>query len=104
MGEVETHDSRTQEQNEKFHAMVRDISRQVKWADEWLDEEQWKRLILGAAYGQLVVPNPFGEGLVVVNRCVSRKLNKPTMSELIEQMYAFGAERGVIWSEHEPGC
>jgi hypothetical protein len=42
-----------------MHAMIRDIAQQVKWAGEWLDEKTWKLLLLGAAYGQRFVPNPF---------------------------------------------
>lgn len=90
---------RTGEQNEKFHAMVRDLSKQVKWHGLGLDEEQWKRLLLGGSQGQIVVPNPFGDGLVVINKTTSSKMKKTPMSELIEQMYAFGAEHEVIWSE-----
>ena len=95
-------ETRSLEQNDKFHAMCRDLAKQVQWAGQWLDEEQWKRLVLGAAHGQLVVPNPFGGDLVVVNKTTSRKLKKPSMAELIEQMYAFGAEQGVKWTDERP--
>lgn len=60
-------DRRTLEQNKRFHAMVRDIAQQVEWAGEKMDEEDWKRLLLASAYGQKVVPNPFGGNFVVVN-------------------------------------
>ncbi|EJD4921212.1 recombination protein NinB, partial [Escherichia coli] len=33
-------------QNAKFHAMVADISRQVKWCGRWLKPEQWKVLLI----------------------------------------------------------
>ena len=79
--------------------MLRDLSKQVQWAGLWWDEEDWKRLVLGAAHGQHVVPNPFGEGLVVVNRKRSSELDTPTMAEMIEQLYALGAEHGVTWSD-----
>ena len=93
---------RTTEQNSKLHPILRDLSEQVQWAGQWLTEEQWKRLVLGAAHGQLVLPDPFNEGgLVVVNKTTSSRLPKPEMSDLIDQLYAFGNERSVKWSEHE---
>jgi hypothetical protein len=94
---------RTGEQNKKFHAMVRDIAAQVEWAGEMMDEEDWKRLLLAAQYGQKVVPNPLNpQGtFIVINNRRSRGLVKPEMAELIGEIEAFGAERGVQWSEDE---
>jgi len=89
------------EQKKRFHAMIRDISKQVEWAGEMMDEHEWKLLILAGAYGQDVVPNPLGEGFIVRNKCRVRSLPKPDMSELIEQLFAFGADKGVEWSDPE---
>lgn len=66
--------------------------------------EDWKRLFLGAAYGQRIVPNPFGGAFVVLNNQRSSWLEKSgevSMSNLITQMLAFGNERGVNWSDPE---
>ena len=94
---------RSLEQNGKFHAMLRDVSRQVKWADLWWDEHDWKVLILGAKYGQVVGPNPFGHGLLIMNKMRSSKLKKsgdePNMTDLISELQAFGDEHGVKWSD-----
>jgi hypothetical protein len=87
------------EQKKKFHAQIRDIARQVEWAGEMMDEEDWKRLILAGAYGQDVVPSPFGNGFVVRNKRRTRDLEMPTMADLITQIDAFGAERNVVWSD-----
>lgn len=92
---------RTSEQNRKFHAQLRDISRQVKWDGEMHDEAWWKFLVLGAAYGQHFVRNPFGEGFVCANKRRSRDLELPTMGDLITQLDAFGAEKNVQWSDPE---
>ena len=89
----------TPEQNKRFHAMVRDISRQVKWAGETLDEEDWKRLILAGTYGQKVVPNPMGDGFIVMNKRRSTGLPVENTSELIEQLFAFGFEHKVTWTD-----
>lgn len=89
------------EQKKRFHAMVRDISAQLEWAGEKLDEEDWKRLILAGAYGQKVVPNPFRPGFVVMNSERVRSMKMPRMTDLITMMLAFGNERGVQWTDPE---
>jgi len=97
-------DRRTLEQNKRFHAMVRDIAQQVEWAGEKMDEEDWKRLLLASAYGQKVVPNPFGGNFVVVNIKRSSELPQSgdvSMASLITQILAFGNERGVRWTDPE---
>lgn len=92
---------RTAEQNKKLHAMIRDVSEQMKWAGEWRDEEWWKRLILGAAHGQDVVPNPFDEQAppVVVNKRRSSGLVVPETADLITQLQILGDDNGVKWRE-----
>lgn len=89
------------EQKKRFHAMVRDIARQLEWAGERMDEEDWKRLILASAYGQEVVPSIFGNGFVVRNKARVRDMPKPNMADLITQMFVFGNERGVHWTDPE---
>lgn len=100
-GEVLTR--RSLPQNARLHAMLTDISEQVQWAGQWLDLEGWKRLTLGAFYGQLCLPNPFDENAppVVVNKRRSSKLAKSgdeSMADYLTQLQAFGDERGVQWS------
>ena len=89
------------EQNRRFHAMVRDISKQVKWAGEMLDEEDWKRLILAGAYGQKVVPNPIRDGFIVMNNRRSTGLPVETTSDLISELLSFGFEHDVVWTDPE---
>lgn len=89
------------EQRKKFHAMLRDISKQVQWAGLWWSEEDWKKLVLGAQFGQTVGPNPFGHGLLILNKRSSSSLKKPEYSDLIAELQAFGDENGVKWSEPE---
>jgi hypothetical protein len=79
--------------------MVRDISKQVKWAGEYLDEEDWKRLILAGAYGQKVVPNPIREGFIVMNNRRSSGLPITDTSDLITQLLVFGFDHQVVWTD-----
>lgn len=90
------------EQKKRFHAMVRDITRHIPvWCEIPMDEEDWKRLVLAGAYGQKVVPSPFGNGFVIMNNKRVKGMEKPNMTDLITQMLAFGNERGVEWTDPE---
>ena len=93
--------TRTADQNARFHAMVRDISRQLTWAGMKWGEEDWKRILLAAKFEQKVVPSPFGHGFIVVNNRRSRELSLEQMTELIGETEAFGVENGVEWSHDE---
>ncbi len=90
---------RSTSQNRKFHAMVRDIADQVKWAGDYMDAEDWKRLFLAAKWQQKVVPNPLDPhgAFVVVNTRRSRGLTVPEMAEFILEIQIFGDEQGVKW-------
>lgn len=93
---------RTADHNARFHRMVRDIAKQVQWAGEFLGEEDWKRLLLAAKFGQKVVPNPLtGLGFVVMNERRSRSLTNAEMEEMLGELEAFGALHEVDWSEDD---
>lgn len=84
----------------KARAMTRDISKQVQFLEQWLTPDEWWVLVFGCLHGQHVVTNPFtGQGVVVVNNKRTKDLNVTTGAELITQLYAFGNERGVKWSD-----
>lgn len=100
--QAKANEIRDADHNARFHAMVRDIAKQVPWAGEKLGEEDWKRLLLAAKFGQKVVPNPLtGIGFVVMNERRSRSLTNAEMEELLGELEAFGAERDVDWSEDD---
>lgn len=90
----------------KLHAMIRDISKQVLWAGERMDEHEWKLIIFAGAYGQDVTPNPMrgfpgAPDFIIRNRRRTRDLTVTKASDLITQLYAFGAEHGVEWTDPE---
>lgn len=92
---------RSSDHNARFHRMCRDFARQMKWnGKEWTDED-WKRLFLGAKFGQPVVPNPFGHGIVLMNAKRSSELSNAEMEELIGEMQALGDENGIDWTDDE---
>jgi hypothetical protein len=94
-------ETRSYAQNRKFHAVVRDIAKQVKWAGQWMDEEDWKRLLLAAKYEQEVIPSPLGHGFIVRNKRRSRALTIAEMNDFLSEIIAFGDEQGVKWADEQ---
>lgn len=93
---------RSQEQNAKFHAMCRDVSKQLLFDGDKYDEETWKRIFLAAKFGQKIMKNPFtGHGVIVVNEKRSRHLTAEQFAELIGEIEAFGADHGIEWTDDE---
>jgi hypothetical protein len=88
---------RTLDQNSKLWPMLTDISKQVCWHGHWLTKEEWKDVMTAGLTQQKVVPGIEG-GFVVLGRSTSR-MKKAVFCELVELIYAFGAEQGVQWSE-----
>jgi hypothetical protein len=89
---------RTTEQNAKLHAMCRDLQRQCTWAGRKWSEEDWKRILLGAKFGQSFVPSPFGHLVVMVNNRRSSHLDIEKFSEFLMEIQAFGDSEGVKWT------
>lgn len=89
--------TRTLDQNARLWATLRDISEQVVWYGQKMDSESWKHVFTAALKKQQTVPGIDG-GFVVLGQSTS-KMKVGEMRDLIELMNAFGAERGVNWSE-----
>lgn len=86
--------TRTLEQSARFHAAVREVSRQVVWHGQKWPEETWKIMFVATLFKQQVLPSLDGDGTLVVNAKTSR-LTISEMSDLTDLVYAFGAEHGV---------
>lgn len=91
--------TRTTAQNSRLWAMLADISEQVEWHGQRLGSEDWKHVFTAALKRQRVVPGLDG-GFVVLGSATSR-MTIGEMSELIDLMTAFGAERGVRFADQE---
>ena len=89
--------TRSLEQNAKMWAMLADVAAQVEWHGQQLTSENWKDIFTAALKRQAVVPGIDG-GFVVLGTS-TRRMTKGEMSELVELMYAFGAEHGVVWTD-----
>jgi hypothetical protein len=92
--------TRTLDQNAKLWPMLEDVSRQVEWYGQHLTKEEWKDVFSAALKKQKAVPGIDG-GFVVCGQSTS-KMSKAEFSDLVELIYAFGAQHGVAWSEASP--
>lgn len=90
---------RTDIQSRRMWAMLGDISRQVEHFGLKYEPEAWKVIALAALGKEVrVAPSLHGNGLVPLG-ISTRRLTKGEMSDLIESLFAFGAEKGVVWSD-----
>jgi len=92
-------EKRSDAQNRRLWAMLRDISEQVNWHGNTLTDEEWKDVFTAALKRQRVVPGLDG-GFVVCGQRTS-KMTKAEMSELQELMEVFGAQQGVKFKAQE---
>jgi len=90
--------TRTLDQNAALWASLNDVAAQVVWHGRKLDAESWKHIFGAGLKAQDVVPNIDGTGFVVLGVSTS-KMTKGEMSDLLDLIHAFGAERGVKWSD-----
>ena len=91
---------RTLDQNAKLHAMIGDLVKQrPEHFGAAMDADAWKGVLL-FAIGKRVrfLPSLDGDQVVSIAPRTS-KLNVSDFSDMIEQLYAKGAEWGIVWSE-----
>lgn len=97
-------------QEEKYHAMIGDIARQCKFMDQRRDLDDWKRLLVDAFakvmrdagtpihHDGRVLPSLDFERVVQLG-IQTKDFYVAEAAQFIEYLYAFGADRGVVWSE-----
>ena len=95
-------DRRNTEQNRKAHAMLGDISKQLKHYGQSYSVEVWKRLTMAAwlreeGENPLLIPSLNGAGVDMIFER-SSKLSLKRMASYIEWLYAYGAENNINWS------
>lgn len=88
---------RTLDQNARLWPMLQDVAKQVDWHDQKLTKEDWKEVFTASLRQQRAVPGIDG-GFVILGTS-TRRMTIREMSDLIELIYAFGAEHDVEWSE-----
>jgi hypothetical protein len=91
---------RNLDQNARMWAMLSDVAQQVEWYGTRLTAEDWKHVFTASLRKLEVVPNLDGTGFVALGMSTSR-MSVREMRDLIELMFAFGAEREVEWTDPE---
>lgn len=97
-------------QEEKYHAMCGDIAKQCTFMNEKRDLDDWKRLLVDAFakvmreagtpihHDGRVLPSLDFERVVQLG-IQTKDFYVSEAGQFIEYLYAFGAERGVVWTE-----
>jgi hypothetical protein len=97
-------------QEEKYHAMISDIARQVEHIGRKWDADDMKRLLIDEFADEMrasgsplhhdgrVIPSFDGRRIVQLG-VQSRGFYVKEAAAFIEFLYAFGSARDVIWSE-----
>ena len=93
-------ESKTRDQEEKYHCMIADIAKQAQHQGARWSAEDWKRLLLHEFAKQAnlpqgrIVASLDGTGIVQLG-LQSRKLTKEQGAEFIEFLYSWAAQNGV---------
>ncbi|AXV15078.1 hypothetical protein CYG48_04815 [Neorhizobium sp. SOG26] len=92
--------TRSNEQNAKLHAMLGEVADQVVWYGVKLKVEDWKNMFTASLRKAQVVPG-IDPGTVVPLGIHTSTMTVDEMSNMIEAIYAFGAdpEHPVIFKE-----
>lgn len=97
-------------QEEKYHAMIGDIAKQTTYAGQRWDSEDMKRILIDEfadamrAAGEplrhdgRLIPSENGRRVIQLG-VQSRRFYVKEASAFVEFLYAWGADRGVTWSE-----
>jgi hypothetical protein len=90
------------EQRKRLWAMLTDLSKQLQWPVDgemqWLSKEDWKWIILAGLKKHQRIAKGIEGGFVVLGQSI-RELKVKEMAEMIEILFAFGAEHGIAWTD-----
>lgn len=92
---------RTLDQNAKMWAMLTDIATQKEHGGRKYSPNDWKVIFLSALGRETrFVPSLYGESFIPIGQS-SSDLSKSEMSDLVELMFSWGAENGVVFHDSE---
>lgn len=91
---------RSNDQNALMWSLLGQISKQVDWYGQKLSSEDWKDVLTASLRRTRVVPG-IDAGTFVPLGMRTSQMTKQEISDLLELIYAFGAERGVHFRELE---
>lgn len=91
--------TRSLEANALMWALLTDLSNQSDWHGIKLSPDEFKDLLSAGLVKSKVVPNIEGSGFVILGQRTS-KMSKREMGDLIELIFAFGVDRGVVFADY----
>ncbi|WP_398473179.1 recombination protein NinB [Tardiphaga sp.] len=92
---------RTLEQNSRMWAMLTDVATQKQHAGRKYTPDQWKVLFMHACGREVQFIPSLDNSTFIPWGQSSSDLSKQEMSALIEFMFAWGAENGVVFHDQE---
>lgn len=100
--------TRTNAENSLLHALLGEIAKEATWAGKRHDIETWKRLLVASwcrVRGEAIeiLPALDGHGVDIVPRRTS-KLSKKECADLIEFVYAWSVENGIMLASLKDGA
>lgn len=98
--------TRTLEQNSLLWPLLSELAKQTDWHGLKMDADAWKSLFVAEIKLRhkeqaKLIPTFRNNDFIDVSGNSSRVLPKSQFSDLIELIYSFGAERGVVFKEKE---
>jgi hypothetical protein len=93
-------EKRSLPQNDKLWACLTDVATQVEWYGQRLTPVDWKDMFTASLRKARVVPG-IDPGSFVLLGLHTSDMSKEEMSNLLEMVAAFGAERGVIFNKRQ---
>lgn len=91
---------RTLDQNALMWSLLGQISKQVDWYGQKLSSEDWKDVLTASMRRTRVVPG-IDAGTFVPLGMRTSQMTKEELADLIELIYAFGAQQDVRFRELE---
>jgi len=97
-------------QEEKYHAQIGDIAKQTTYAGKQWDADDMKRILIDEFAEEMrlagsplhhdgrLIPSENGRRVIQLG-IQSRDFYVKEAAQFIEFLYAWGADRGVVWSE-----
>jgi hypothetical protein len=93
---------RTLPQNSRLWAMLTDIAQQATHMGRKYTPDQWKVLFMHACGREVqFLPSLDGSTFIPWGQS-SSDLSKEEMTQLIEFMFAWGAEHGIVFQDRDP--
>ena len=91
---------RSDAQNRLLWQALTDVAEQVEWYGQYLPNTDWKDIFTASLRKSKVVPG-IDSGTFVVTGLHTSAMTKGELSTLMDLIFSFGAEKGVVFTDEE---